>query len=166
MKRLAAPPLEIAQKFAAREYIFLDDVAFLANTSKDVAELFLQQGKLRRYPFSDRHGILHQAFLTFQVKKVLAARGRIIPGFNEDSATQRQWLEMLDSAMVRPLDNDWYFPPVNPDPLVNISEDVASKILEAVKENMGLEGPPSEILRLIADTVNLESRPGAIRRKM
>jgi hypothetical protein len=55
---------------------------------------------------------------------------------------------------------------VNPDPLVNISEDVASKILEAVKENMGLEGPPSEILRLIADTVNLESRPGAIRRKM
>jgi hypothetical protein len=165
MRRLASPPKEVAEKYAAKEYIFLNEVAYLANIPLDEAELILQQGKLRTYPFMTRdHKAVH-GYLTFMVKKVLAARGRIIPGFNEDAATHRQWVEMIDSALERPLDPDWYFPPVNPDPLVIISDESAQKILDEVKGSLELGGSPAEILRLVADLVNMGAKDALTNKK-
>lgn len=113
---------------------------------------------LKPYTLETRTGQHVDAYMTFQVKKMLAARGRIIPGFNHEEASQRQWLEIIEQAVRRPLDEDWYFYPVNPEPLITISEESATKILKQVAAVFKMEGPDDEKLRLMADIINVEVR--------
>lgn len=114
----------------------------------------MHQAKLRPYSFEAKDGGVLVAYLTCKVKKVLAARGRIIPGFNEDQATSRQWQEIFDSALAKPLDSEWYFQPVNPDPLLRTTEQDARDILGEITKALTIEGDPPEVLRYVADIIN------------
>lgn len=157
-QRSAAPPREKATKLSGKDFLFIHEIALLAGVTKETAELIIHQSKLRPYMFEDKQGNAIPAYLTCKIRKVLAARGHVIPGFNEHLTTGRQWLELIDAATEKPLDKDWYFQPVNPDPLLRVTEEQAEKILEKVKLMLAVEGAPSEVLRLVADVINEESR--------
>lgn len=158
IKRISSPPKEEAEQYSKKEFLFIDEISHLMKTPKDVVEAYLHQGGLRSYPFLCKDGSTVRGFLTYQVKKVLAAKGRVVPYFNEGYATQRQWEEMINKSLEKPLQEDWYFPPVNPDPLVNISEKNATLILEKVQEALNIQDTSDEKLRLVADIININSK--------
>lgn len=158
MHRLKAPSVEVASMLAEKGFLLLSEVSKLSGVDEDTTTLMIRQFGLKPYMLETVKGGTVNGYMTNKIKKMLAARGRIVPGFNEGLATQRQWLEVLDSAIDKPLDKDWYFPPVNPDPLVVIDKDRARHILEKIQEYAPMEGDPEEVLRLISDTINTMSR--------
>lgn len=157
-ERQPAPPLEIAEKLAQREFLFIKEVAELTGVSEESTLAIIYSFGLRPYKLEAKHGLTVDAYMTHQIKKMLAARGRIVPGFNAEEASQRQWLEVLEQAVVRPLDEKWYFQPVNPEPLITVTEKASKIILEKISKVFGMTGPDDEKLRLIADIINVEVR--------
>lgn len=157
-ERQPAPPEEEALKLSQREFLFLKEISKLTGVSEESTKAIIQSFGLRPYKLEAKYGMTVDAYMTHQVKKMLAARGRIVPGFNTEEASQRQWLEILEDAIVRPLDGKWYFQPVNPEPLVSISEESSKKILGKLLKVFKMDGPDDEKLRLIADLINVEVR--------
>jgi len=158
IKRISSPPKEEALHYAKKEFLFLEEISTLMRTPKDIVEAYMYQGGLHSYPFLCPDGSTVRGYLTYQVKKVLAAKGRVVPYFNEEFATQRQWEELIAKSLEKPLQEDWYFPPVNPDPLIRISEASASSILKKIQEAQDLQDSPEEKLRLIADIINVNAK--------
>jgi len=156
--RQKAPPLKLAVHLSERDFLLLPDVARLSGVDEDTTLLMIRQFGMKPYILETIKGGTVNGYMTSKIKRMLAARGRIIPGFNEGLASQRQWLEILDSAIDKPLEKDWYFQPVNPDPLVVIDQDRARQILEEIREYAAIDGDPDEVLRLVADTINTLSR--------
>lgn len=156
--RQKAPTEELAAMMAERGFLLLPDVSKLSGVDEELTLAMIKQFGMKPYVLETKSGKHVNGYVTSKVKKMLAARGRIVPGFNQDHATQRQWLEILESTITKPLDKTWYFQPVNPDPLVVVSEDKAGEILGKIKKYAGFEDPPSEVLRLIADLINIETR--------
>lgn len=153
-----APSEEVARLYSERDFLILEDVCKLSGVGKDTTELMLKQSGLKPFILETKDATPINGYLTIQVKKILASRGRIIPGFNEDYASQRQWMEILESAIKKPLEKDWYFQPVNPDPLVRMDNERAEFILSKVREGLDINDEPCEILKLIADYINTYSR--------
>ena len=170
LRKLRPPPPEEVSKYKRKEFLFVGEIAYITNLDKDTVKNILQQGEVKPYRFTpqDIHGknLIVFGYLTHIVKRCLAARGHVIPGFNEEYASQRQWIDVLDSAISIPIDKDWYFPPVPPDPLVYISDynarDIIDKIRIVLDKESSLEG---DKLREIADVINVNSHPDDLRKK-
>jgi hypothetical protein len=158
VQRKPAPSEERARVLSSRDFLFINEVAELAGVGTELAILMVETCRIKPYVLEGKDGNPVNSYMTFKIKKMLAARGRIIPYFNHELASQRQWIDIMESAAAKPLDADWYFPPVNPDPLIRLDEDRAAEILTSVQEALALEGDAAEILRLVADSINILSR--------
>lgn len=170
LRKLRPPPPEEVSKYKRREFLFVGEIAYITNLDKDIVKNILQQGEVKPYRFTpqDIHGrnLIVFGYLTHVVKRCLASRGHIIPGFNEEYASQRQWTDVLDDAISRPIDKDWYFPPIHPDPLVYISDENSYPILEKIRSILNEDSLQSgDKLREIADVINVNSHPDDLRKK-
>lgn len=156
--RQKAPDEETAKRMADKEFLLMPDICRISGVDEELTLAMIKQFGIKPYILETKKGETVNGYMTLKLKKMFAARGRVVPGFNDDYASQRQWLEILESAVSKPLEKDWYFQPVNPDPLVIIGDEKAESILQKIREYVKYEGAPAETLRLIADFINVESR--------
>lgn len=142
-----------------KEFLVINDIIKLSGVDKTQTELMIRNNRIQPMFLEPVNGTSPvKAYMTVKIKKMLAARGRVIPGFNEEFASQRQWLEIFDDALENPVSEEWYFPPVNPDPIVRIKKEKAKQILDKISNDLKVNDEPEEVLRLIADSINIMSR--------
>lgn len=158
VKVKGVPNKETAEKLAKKPFLLIHEIAILTGLDEILSLRIMKIAKLKPYKLMAKHLMKNvKGYDTIKVQRVLARRGRVIPGFNESFATQRQWLEILEDAVTKPLSEEWYFNPVRPDPLVDISNERSLAILDKVADLMNQEKSPAEVLKLVADAINVGS---------